>query len=358
MAEMLAMLAIVAVLSVVSLAFFQFLKNKYKANIILHDSRIVWVNARSNQSEAEIQWQGVPGSFESGKTFQMMRDKKGNDYIQVKDVEKAVCKHILNMVVPKVLTLLNDDYTPMTTCGESNNIVIAMDGLGKPAECITRMDCEENFEGICNPEGHCQVCDESSERLNEEGTACECDPNKSLICTDDNKNEWCCGSGLICDIPNKSCKDGGGACMYTFSQQEQKVAANCHYTINADNKGNIIMTEDPDAKCSSDEYCYVAYFDKDCSLPINRGNVGNGQSEEVWGSCLLRTSNNSACSVSMITSGGLFETQGCPAGEYCYIKWEGNNCLTEINRGDITGPMLGACMNRTSNTIDQCPIQD
>jgi len=108
--------------------------------------------------------------------------------------------------------------------------------------------------------------------------------------------------------------------------------------------------------CPTGQYCYISHFDQNCTSAINRGDVGASAPELVWGTCVARTAAGGICNVHAIASGGLTETQGCPAGQYCYLKWEGTTCSKVISRGDVTGEMLGSCIPRTSNTVDECPI--
>ena len=144
--------------------------------------------------------------------------------------------------------------------------------------------------------------------------------------------------------------------MYTFTQQEQTVAANCHYTIRAHNDGSITMTEDPDAKCSSTDYCYIAYFDQTCSSEIKRGNVGAAETEDVWGICLSTTTYSKNCPIPTDSIGGILtKDQGCPAGQYCFLNWIGNNCSNSITNGGITGQMFGMCLDMNDYHVE-CPI--
>ena len=442
--ETLTVLAIMGILSVVAIAGFQSLMNKHRANAIVNDAKVAYIESSARPSVADSDWQGVTYASESHKAIQIMRDKKGKDYVKVLGIEQKVCQNILAMAAENVLALLQEDYTELTTCSGNDNIVFAWNGVGVPAECNTSAECDvgeyapgeesSGFPGFCNAEGHCQACNPDYETLNEDRTGCVCNPNKALICRDEEENEWCCGEGLICDIENKSCKDGGGACQYTFTQHVYEKAADCHYRISAQTQtksanchytvldqvkeGNLheviltqkqgcesdeycyLMSFDSDCSttinrgdvgatqaedlwgvclkrtangaqcnvssvstnfmeevkgCESDEYCYLMSFDSDCSTTINRGNVGATQTEDLWGVCLKRTANGAQCNQSTLSSGGLSETQGCPAGQYCYLKWVGDNCDTTITKGDQTGPLFGVCLNRDKNTAN-CPI--
>ena len=354
--EVLSILVLMAILTVIAIVGFQSLMNKHRANVIIYDAKMAYMEAKARLDVSDNDWHPISHAFECNKTIETLRDKKQSDYVKVNGVEKAICKQALGMSVKNMLAFFNEDWTEMISCGDENNIVFAWGGLGAPAECENVADCGENFEGICNQDGHCQICDEASERLNEDGTACECDPNKALICQDEDENSWCCGPGLICDIENKSCKDGGGICQYTFTQQTQRESANCHYTIEDHDDGNGLhsITMEEKQGCNDDEYCYIAYCNEDCTSSISEA-VGADGEGDAWGTCIQRTSNTKTCNISEISAGGLVEDQGCPAGQYCYIKWVGTNCDTTIADG-ADGPLFGACIDRTSNTVSKCPI--
>ena len=230
------------------------------------------------------------------------------------------------------------------------------------------LDCGENFAGICTENGSCQICDEDSERLNATGTACECDPNKALSCSDNDGNTWCCGKDLICDVENKSCKDGAGTCQYTFSQQtytrssdcsyiispqKQIRSASCHYTIrNRVLEGNIHVVDMNEIQgCPSDEFCLINYFDKECSSSIGRGNVGASATEDVYGVCSKRTTNTTTCDISSASTDFIEEIQGCPSDQYCLINYLDEGCSSTINNGNVGAgqpeQVYGVCLKRT-----------
>ena len=435
MVEMLGTLAIMGVLSVISVVGFQSLMDSYHANAIINDAKIIYLDASSTQSLSDMVWHDVTYHVDSGRAFQIMRDKNRNNYVKVKSVEQGVCEKILDMSVENVLSFFMEDYTEMTTCAEDNNIIVVWNGLAAQGACDTVSDCGSNFAGICNQDGLCQQCDPFTEHANADGTACECNPGTAQC--QDGDTTWCCANGLSCDILNKTCVNGGGACKYTYTEQVQTKSANCRYLISAQtqtkaanchyritgtdngnnlhsitmtlvgdgcapdeycyishfdenctttiNRGNVGANGPEDVYgtclqrtvtsnacnitnvstnfmqeldgCAPDEYCYISHFDENCTSSINRGDIGANQAEEVWGTCLKRTSNGGTCNITAI-SGGLSEVQGCPAGQYCYLKWQGSDCSTVINGGNVTGEMFGACIDRTSNTVNQCPIQN
>ena len=405
MVEMLGTLAVMGVLSVGAIVGYRYAMDKHSANDLLSGAsqRAVLVEAQiASGREATI------AEFEqyketSGGTIERVEVFLDNSFgFAVTGVKGPVCELVIEMVEDRPIRIMSDDGETLTDMSEAD----------------------------CDPENpnHFMI-------LYEVGEGIKCDPEKALSCMDDSGNGWCCGAGLICDIENQGCKDGGGACQYNFTQQvytrssncsyiistqEQTRSSNCHYTVrdyviegalhgvemreikgcppseycllgyfddecsSSINRGDVGSSGAEDVYgvclkrtmnggtcdvstvstafmdevqgCPPGEYCLISYFDEECSSSINRGDVGSTAPEQVYGVCLKRTMNGGTCDVAEIAEGSLTEVQGCPAGQYCYLKWEGSDCSTAINKGDITGPMFGACLERTS-TNAQCPIK-
>ena len=166
MPEMLGVLAIMGVLSVVGVAGYRHGITKHRANVTLNDSRMAYMESKTRQSVPDHAWHDISHNFDSGKSFQMLRDKNGNDYVKVMGVDERVCRQILKMSVSGRLSFLTENGENKTDCSEENNIVISWDGFGKPTECETVADCGENFAGTCTAQGQCRLCDTATERMN------------------------------------------------------------------------------------------------------------------------------------------------------------------------------------------------
>ena len=405
MVEMLGTLAVIGVLSVVGVVGYTYAMEKHYTNDLLSgaSARAVLVEAQIASgktvtiAEFEQYKETAGGTIEGVEVFQ------DNSFgFTVTNVKGSVCELVIETVEDSKIRIMKDEGESLTDMTES--------------------DCD--FE---NP-NHFMI-------VYEVGEGIKCDPEKALSCMDESGNGWCCGAGLICDIENQGCKDGGGACQYNFTQQvytrssncsyiistqEQTRSYNCHYTVrdyviegslhgvemreikgcpsgqycllgyfddecsSSINRGDVGASGAEDVYgvclkrtmnggtcdvstvstafmdevqgCPTGEYCLISYFDEECTSSINRGDVGATTPEQVYGVCLKRTMNGGTCDVAEIAEGSLTEVQGCPAGQYCYLKWQGSDCSTAINKGDVTGPMFGACLERTS-TNAQCPIK-
>ncbi len=378
--EILLVIAVMGILSVLAIFGFRLLMNKRLANAIVYDSRMVHVDAQARVSVPINEWRDVPYSFESKKTIQTMRDAKGMDYVKVLGVEQEVCPHVLNMAVVDVVSFLNEDFTPKTSCELENNIVVKWTGIEKvemepEPECKTASDCGDDFDGICKDE-HCVPCNATLEHPNTAKTECICDPEKALTCKNEDGDKWCCGEELICGEEKGECKDGEGKCIYIFdkpepiketncsyemTQPDSIKAANCSYEMTQPNStkranckytitnnlvdGNYVVTRTVVQGCSSGQYCYLNYKNEDCSTTLSDGSTGT-----LYGTCLDRTVSSTECVVAEVT-GGLTPKQGCSSGQYCYLYYKDEDCSTALSDGS-TGTLYGTCLDRTISSTE------
>ena len=339
MVETLSVLAIIGVLSSASIAGFKTLMNKNRSNTIINDAKIAYTDIRSMQFVSDTNWRDISYRMESGKTFQVMRDKKNNNYVKIKDVEKEVCNKILNMATQDVLTFLKEDYTEMTGCEENNNIVMVWYDTtkGAPAVFETVSDCGENFAGICTNQGHCRLCDTATERMNSDGTACECDIEKAVSCTD-GENTWCCGAGLICDTENKGCKESDGKCTYYFNESDEtsEYTTDCSYTLSDESNVEYYYSN-----------CYYTVGSTPSTTTQTIGNTTQSFSNPNLNSSALRG--------------------GCPENQYCTLLWTGTPIETQGNKyifaskptlasAGMTGTLYGKCQTLSGN--DTTPLTE
>ncbi len=81
----------------VAIAGFQSLMNKHRANAIVNDAKVAYIESSARPSVADSDWQGVTYASESHKAIQIMRDKKGKDYVKgFGDRTKSVPKYLGN----------------------------------------------------------------------------------------------------------------------------------------------------------------------------------------------------------------------------------------------------------------------
>ena len=343
MVEMLGVLAIVGVLSIGSFAALKIALNKAKANAIVHDGRLVFMESTARQGEIVAgTWASASYASESGKSFSMMRDVKGNDYVQVEEVEENVCEQMLNMQKDDVLVFLDLTLRPFKVCAQSNVMVFGFDGIGKQIPCETNADCQADsasYNGYCDTEeGYCHECG-ALELVNNAGTACVCDTTKAVSCSDDQGNSWCCGddtgsSNLICGGSSGSCvPNPDGKCWYEFTQTITPKPL-CHFQlISNDNEGLLEQVEN--SGCPENQYCYLLFSNPSC------GSAGSSATD-LYGLCqpMNVTTFDTSCTIGTLNS--FEEYQGCPANQYCYIQWQNNSCATAGN--NQTGTLYGACL--------------
>ena len=454
MIEILGVLALVAILSIVAVAGFQRMVNKNKANTVISESKLAFIeaHARQNMESAKLNlWENVSFTPSYGYGMTVMRDYKSNDYVKVTRVSEGVCAQMLPMQVEGQLAFYTEGYEELTDCEDENTIVVAWNGIGVPAECGVSHDCDvgeyalevnpHGFPGFCNAEGRCQKCAEDISEVNENRDGCDCDPEVALSCSDEEGNTWCCGGKTICGARPNECPPSDGACSYTFTQQTQTVAANCHWTIIAQEQEvaancsytmsdtlldaeynthklelspqipctepgqycylyyqdsacttslrsdtsttpvlwGVCVDQDSEASrhqcnvishtteimkpvqdCTQEgEYCYLYYAKEDCSGDRLTSNVGATQKEDMWGICIDQDAETAThqigCNVTSVTP-ALSEDQGCPAGEYCYLKWKGASCSPALKSEDA-GPFHGVCLGQNQGKDEvQCPI--
>ena len=199
MLEMMAVLAIMGVLSAVAVLGLRLALNKSKANTIVHDSRIVFVESMTRQGEVITGWEEYQHPLESNKPFWMMRDVSGNNYVKVGEVAQEVCAQMLPLQKEGEMVFKDPDtYEPFTECLDvegGNTIMMAFDGLGIPKDCEITKHCEDGGKenAYCDSNGRCVECDPAISTVNEAGDGCACKSN-ARICSDEEEHTWRCES--------------------------------------------------------------------------------------------------------------------------------------------------------------------
>ena len=371
MVEVLGVLALMAILSVVAVAGFRVMVNKNKANTVISEAKLAFIEAHAKQNVDLNKWEEVSFTPSYNYPIQTMRDFKSNDYVKVSKVAEEVCARMLPMQVEGQLAFYTEAYEELTECADENTMIVAWNGVGVPAECEKTSDCDvgeyslENtdgngFPGFCNASGHCQKCDENIEKVNENRDGCDCKAT-AQSCSDDEGNTWCCSEELVCDKANKDCKDGGGLCYYDVAQQTQSLSSNCSYKVGQQSQNlatNCAYTVSENGitpiageGCNEDEYCYLAYKDNKCATT-----AGGDYTGKVYGTCLRRTAFTSQCNITVDAGTPvLSDYQGnCGNDEYCYLAYKDNKCATTAG-GDYTDRIYGTCLKRTAFT-SQCNI--
>ncbi len=161
MVEILGVLALVGLLSIAGIIGIFVAIDKNMANTIIHDSKMAFMDMKTPSTKPSLDWTSISFQPVSQKTMTVRRDSLGRDFVKVDNIDQRVCNQMLNMRVENVLNFYNLDNTEMTSCLETNDIIIDWNGFGPPAVCQTVSDCdvlnEPPFEGICSDQGQCQA---------------------------------------------------------------------------------------------------------------------------------------------------------------------------------------------------------
>ena len=354
MVEMLGVLAVVGLLSVMAFAGFRIALNKAKANAIVHDGRMVWMEALANQQPIP-DWTVSTMANESGKQFYAKRDIKDNNYVKVTAVEEEICQQILGLQKDGELIVLTETLRPFTECQETSDLIFGFDGVGRLIPCAASADCQEEgadpYNGYCDTEeGYCHECG-ALELLNGDETACTCDTSKAVNCSDGEGNSWCCGddtgaSNLICGGSAGSCvPNPDGKCWYDFAVTNGENRSLCHYTLKI-NGDEYDLTAEEGKGCASDEYCYFAYRNSNCEGV-------SSDTTELYGRCQKQGD----MLLDLTCQGDVYYTlsegAGCPVGKYCYIKWVNGRCNNQATTQ--TGTLYGTCIAQDDENDVVCP---
>ena len=392
MIEMLGILALVAILSVVAVAGFQVMVNKNKANTVISEAKLAFIEAHAKQNVALNTWERVSFTPSYQLVMETSRDLRNGDYVRVHEVAKAVCQQMLPMQVKGQLAFYTDTYQRFTVCNEANVMIVAWNGLGVPVECNTAADCGSGFQGICTSSGRCRTCVQDVEVYNPDTETCDCNPDRNVAktCTGTDGAVWCCSVADFCgstegdcvsqcdstqgqrvcgttDNPvccgsSEICDNNGGcttrACSAKYLQQTAagpQDPINCQMSYDAPGSGyNGLCSLELDANgevvtvgtgCPAGSgYCYAAYKDADRTQDIPSDFAATtGPTVLVYGTCSLLSEHNMSAGYSV----GL---DGCGTGKYCYVAYSNSTRTTDIP-SDHEGPMYGTCSSLSEHDM-------
>ena len=237
---------------------------------------------------------------------------------------------------------------------------------------------------LCGTNGYCQdgVCTECLE--NETATETGCEPIQCDI-TDDNiasvTTEYCCTTfggvwendtcacpdGYVFDAETDQCTESDGLCSYNYDNPNsvQVSYADCVYTnvimdasqesyadciySNADPASGETLSMSAQQSCPSGQYCYLKWNTEDCS-----STAGSTGTTTLYGRCLPLDSVNAYCKKHSDDNLNMTATKQCPTGQYCYLNWSTENCSSTVS---ATGsdPIYGRCLPLDS-TSASCKI--
>ncbi len=379
MVEMLGVLAVVGILSIVGIMCYKYAMNKYQANTILADSKIVFTIAEKSPMLPSEEWEILDHTPESGKVFSVRKDLLNLPFVLVEDVNQAVCQQMLNSRIEGILDFYNLENNQMITCDETNEIIIDWNGQGRMATCNILDDCileDDEFEGICDENHRCEPCNDFMEP-NDEGTQCICSTTESIPCELEDGSYWCCGGTTICGEKPNECVESDMTCTYRIKTPKNEKESNCSVRVSVapnvkkstctisvnvvpnTRQGNCWYDIEIGAegesnmkigrKCPAGQYCYLAYTDLNCGTSAHSNATGI-----IYGACHDLSRAHQGCPISTENS-VVTQTGGqCPTGQYCYVAYADKGC-TSLAGLNATGTLYGACHD-LSRAYQGCPI--
>ena len=371
--EQLAVLAIVAVLVITALAGFTYARNKVMANRILSDVSLAYMDA--SEQERAVGVYPILFAPESSLFIETERQEtasgKQTDLVRVPGVRSSVCKIVHQMTQDSSFVLLDwsdeaQDYVEFTLCSDGDNTMVF--AYGKDIGCT----CPEH--GTCYLSAGC-VCDFGYD-LSENGTCEEkvCPTVKEI---EDITDEYCCVTvngewNGFCYCPEdyyfngQACVPGQGFCVYAYEPPSggdfyadcsytyrepggNGYYADCSYTYSeTEGKVSINVHEG----CPSDQYCILQWADTDCGNTLSNEGVPT-----IYGRCTPFSLRYDVCrqhdEEKMPT---LVQTQGCPTGQYCILKWSDEDCGSTFQ--DAGAPTIYGRCTPYSLRYDVCRQYD
>ena len=396
MTEMLGVLAIAGVLSVVGVIGYQYAVNKIKANRILNDVRLAYVNVNSYQDLPLNQLTPITFTSASGYSILTQRVATSNgltDVIITKNVEQDVCNHLTDMVQQTAwkMFLVDDsgtNFTPLNECVEEMALAFSWANINEvpcDKECPENMTCIGNNECVCangfemSEDSTCQeiecnysggieaqtiqYCCEKAAGIWDITTtpSCTCPEGSTFNGTLCLMKDWCSYTFITPEISQSYESDCAynfispeisqsyeSDCAYNFISPEisQSYESDCTYEFTAsDSNGMISITMKEKTPCISGEYCILNWTDSTCSSAVS--SYGTGITKTIYGRCASLNEYPSICkskeggNVSMEPISG----KTCASDEYCILNWGDSTCSSAVSSygAGITKTIYGRC---------------
>jgi len=241
MIEMLGVLAVIGVLTIVAVGGYRYAFNKYQANQVYKDIKLIQINLVSQTDGVPYEWEEFREELPSPYTYYVRRDKAQNDFVLIEAVEKNICIH-LNRLAQDAgeLTLYTMDNTPMDCSAETQEVVVSFNGAEQLIPCANNNECP-NQEGIyCDEDEEiCQACG-FDERLNDDEDGCidlcadRADEKITSCKIEAEEIGWCCRYDEFCsETKAGECIPSDGACIYTFYEADTDFGytTDCSYSV-------------------------------------------------------------------------------------------------------------------------------
>ena len=241
MIEMLGVLAVIGVLTIVAVGGYRYAFNKYQANQVYKEIKLIQINLVSQTDGVPYEWEEFEEDLPSPYTYFIRRDKAHNDFVLVEAVEQKICVH-LNRLAQDTgeLTLYTMDNTPMDCSAETQEVVVSFNGAEQLIPCSDNNECP-NQEGIyCDEDEEiCQACG-FDERLNDDEDGCidlcaDRGDEKITSCKIEAEEiGWCCRYDEFCsETKAGECIPSDGSCIYTFFEADTDFGytTDCSYSV-------------------------------------------------------------------------------------------------------------------------------
>ena len=361
MIEMLGVLAVIGVLMIVAVGGYRYAFNKYQANQVYKDIKLIQINLVSQTDGVPYEWEEFEEDLPSPYTYFIRRDKAHNDFVLVEAVEQKICVH-LNRLAQDAgeLMLYTMDNEPMDCSAETQEVVVSFNGVEQLIPCANNNECP-NQEGIyCEADEEiCQACG-FDERLNDDEDGCidlcadRADEKITSCKIEAEEIGWCCRYDEFCsETKAGECIPSDGACIYTFfdtdtdmgyktdcsyyvgiSEVMEKSETDCSYTVST--TGVVSRS----VKCTNPKhYCVLNWtkpsWKKGDPLPT----ASAGATGTLYGKCQMLTTHDTNPIITFSEGASLvYPKMGCgTSNKYCALNWT----KSSWEKGE-TAPTAGA----------------
>lgn len=138
-------------------------------------------------------------------------------------------------------------------------------------------------------------------------------------------------------------------CSYQLPQitGTAETAADCWYS-NANPTGsssapyNTVLNMTAGQGCPSGQYCYLKYTAKGCG-----SEVGAAGQATIYGRCTALSSTESTCKSAYTKTLTMTPIDSCASGQYCVINWKEEGCSNGLS-ADASGKVWGRCQTMSS----------
>lgn len=161
-------------------------------------------------------------------------------------------------------------------------------------------------------------------------------------------SQMSCPSGQYCYLKwtadSCSSETGASGAPTLYGRCLPLDSTNAYCKKRSDDNLNMSATQ----SCPSGQYCYLKWTTDSCSSETEASGAPT-----LYGRCLPLDSTSASCRITYSASLELTAIQSCSSNQYCYLKWAGENCTSEVSASGAN-PFYGVCLDLDSvNAV--CP---